>query len=88
MSNYRIEFTKNALKTLRKMDKHQASIIMAWIKKNLIEGENPRTHGKALIANHTGKWRYRIGDYRLIAHIEDEKVVVLLLEVGHRRDIY
>ena len=88
MSRYKVEFTKNILKTLKKMDKHQATIIMAWIKKNLVKTDEPRAHGKALVANHAGKWRYRIGDYRLIAHIDDEKVVILLLDVGHRRHIY
>ena len=88
MSKYNVEFTKKILKSLRKMDKHQAAIIMAWIQKNLVEGEDPRDHGKALVANHAGKWRYRIGDYRLIAHIDDEKIVILLLDIGHRRDIY
>lgn len=88
MSKYNVEFTKDMLKTLKKMDKHQATIIMAWIKKNLVEGEDPRAYGKALVANHAGKWRYRIGDYRLLAHIDDEKIVILLLDVGHRRHIY
>src|SRR5699024_9935109 len=67
---------------------HQAGIIMAWIKKNLVETTNPRKHGKSLSANRAGEWRYRIGDYRLIAHIDDEKVTILVLEIGHRREIY
>ncbi|HLR67918.1 MAG TPA: type II toxin-antitoxin system RelE/ParE family toxin [Virgibacillus sp.] len=66
------------------MDKHQAGIIMAWIKKNLVGTTDPKEHGKGLTANRTEEWRYRIGDYRLIAHIDDEKVTILVLEVGHR----
>ena len=50
--------------------------------------ENPRQHGKALVANRKGQWRYRIGDYRLIVEIEDEKIKILVLNVGHRRDVY
>jgi len=88
MTKYQVRFEKRAQKALKKMDKHQAGIIMAWIKKNLVETTNPRKHGKSLSANRAGEWRYRIGDYRLIAHIDDEKVTILVLEIGHRREIY
>lgn len=88
INSYHVKFTKQALKELKKMDKHQASIILAWIKKNLEGCENPRLHGKALVANHTGKWRYRIGDYRLITHIDDDQIIILVLDIGHRRSIY
>ena len=50
--------------------------------------DNPRKHGKALVENRVGQWRYRIGDYRVICEIQDEEVLVLVLEVGHRRNIY
>lgn len=88
MTEYQVRFEKRAQKTLKKMDKHQAGIIMAWIKKNLVGTTNPREHGKGLTANRSGEWRYRIGDYRIIAHINDEDITILVLEIGHRRDIY
>jgi len=88
MTEYQVRFEKRAQKTLKKMDKHQAGIIMAWIKKNLVGTTNPREHGKGLTANRSGEWRYRIGDYRMIAHIDDEAITILILEIGHRRDIY
>ncbi len=88
MITYQVRFEKRAQKALKKMDKHQASIIMAWIKKNLENTTYPRTHGKGLTADRSGEWRYRIGDYRLIAHIDDETITILILEIGHRRDIY
>lgn len=50
--------------------------------------ENPRQYGKGLTANLSGQWRYRIGDYRLIAEIQDNKVVILILTIGHRLEIY
>lgn len=54
-----------------------------------IEGcENPRIHGKELVENRSDQWRYRIGDYRVTCEIQDEEIIVLVLEVGHRRDIY
>ena len=85
---YQVRFEKRAQKTLKKMDKYQAGIIMAWIKKNLVGTTNPRKYGKGLTANRTGEWRYRIGDYRIISHINDETITILILEIGHRRDIY
>ncbi len=85
---YKVEFTERAVKELKKLDKHTASLILGWISKNLEGTENPRLHGKGLTANRSGEWRYRIGDYRLIAKIEDEKIIILVLSVGHRRDIY
>ncbi|MGI1807088.1 type II toxin-antitoxin system RelE family toxin [Exiguobacterium sp. TDN 0502] len=60
----------------------------SWIKKNLVGTDDPRRHGKGLVSNRSGEWRYRIGDYRLIAYIQDEKVIILILEIGHRRGIY
>ena len=50
--------------------------------------ENPRAKGKALVANRTGQWRYGVGAYRVIVNIQDNELIILSLEVGHRRDIY
>lgn len=70
------------------MDRHTAALLLGWIRKNLEGCENPRQHGKGRTANHSGEWRYRVGDYRLIADIQDERVVILMLHIGHRREIY
>ena len=85
---YTVTFTKEALKQLKKMDKASAALILGWIRKNLEGCDNPRIHGKGLAANHSGQWRYRVGDYRIIAEIYDDKVVILVLNIGHRRDVY
>ncbi|MBQ3038564.1 MAG: type II toxin-antitoxin system RelE/ParE family toxin [Clostridia bacterium] len=85
---YRVEFTENALKQLKKIDRHTSSLILGWVRKNLEGCENPRLHGKGLTANRSGQWRYRVGDYRLLAEIEDDKIIILILNIGHRRDIY
>ena len=85
---YKVEYTKQAVKQLKKLDKSTASLIIGWIEKNLVDCENPRLYGKGLVANHRGEWRYRIGNYRLIADIQDEKIVILILSIGHRREIY
>ena len=85
---YTVVFSKEALKDLKKLDKHTAALIIGWVRKNLEGCENPRAHGNGLTANLSGKWRYRVGDYRLLADIEDNKVVIMMLRVGHRSEIY
>lgn len=85
---YTVRFTERAKKDLKKLDKHTAALILGWVRKNLEGCEDPRLHGKGLTANRSGQWRYRIGDYRLLAQIEDEVLTILVLNVGHRRDIY
>lgn len=85
---YSVEYTPRAVKELKKLDKQTRALIFGWIEKNLVDCENPRQHGKGLTANRSGQWRYRIGDYRLIAEIHDDKVVILVLTVGHRREVY
>ena len=83
-----VVFTDRAEKQLKKRDRHTAAMLMGWMRKNLEGCENPRQHGKALTANRVGQWRYRVGDYRLIAEIKDEEIIILILAIGHRRDIY
>ena len=86
--SWHVEFTKSALKKLKKLDKATAALLLGWIRKNLEDCEDPRIHGKGLSANRSEQWRYRVGDYRIIAHIEDQKVIILILDVGHRSEIY
>lgn len=86
--NYKVKYEKQARKTLKKMDKFQSSMIISWIEKNLIGTENPKLHGKGLVGNKSGLWRYRVGDYRIIADIQEETVTILIVSIGHRRDIY
>ncbi len=85
---YKVEFTERALKDLKKMDRHTASLILGWIRKNLEGCDDPRLHGKALVADKKGQWRYRVGDYRILAEIEDDKIIILILNIGHRREVY
>jgi len=85
---YKVEWSKQADKQISKFDRQIRKMIFAWVLKNLEETENPRQHGKSLTANLAGSWRYRIGDYRLLAEIQDEKIIILLLRVEHRSRIY
>lgn len=86
--SYHVIFSTAAKKQLKKLDKHTAAIILAWIRKNLEGCSDPRAHGKGLTSNRSGQWRYRIGDYRLIADISDEKVTIMIVTVGHRSVVY
>lgn len=85
---YHVVFSKEALKQLKKLDKQTSKYILLWIKKNLEGCDEPRNHGKSLTVNRKGQWRYRIGNYRLICEISDDKLVILALSVGHRKEVY
>jgi mRNA interferase RelE/StbE len=86
--NYSITFSKKALKQLKKLDKYTASLIIGWLRKNIEGCADPRIHGKGLTSNRSGEWRYRVGNYRVIAEIKDEQVIVLVVAIGHRSNIY
>ena len=85
---YTVEYTSKALKSLKKLDKPVLLMIKSWIEKNLIGTTEPRRHGKGLTSNRSVQWMYRVGDYRIIADIEDEKLVILVVEVEHRSRVY
>ena len=85
---YKILFDRNADKQLKKIDKTQQRIMVNWITKNLENTNDSRVFGKALKGNLKDYWRYRIGDYRIIAEINDDEVKILIIEIGHRKDIY
>lgn len=85
---FHVVFSEKALKTLKKLDRYTALLITAWIRKNIEGCTDPRLHGKSLTGDKAGQWRYRVGDYRILAEISDERVTVLVLRIGHRKDIY
>ena len=88
MKAYRVDYTPAAYKMLNKLDKPIAGMLYAWIEANLVGRSDPRAYGKALSANRAGQWRYRVGNYRLIATINDKTVIILMLAIGHRSTIY
>ncbi len=85
---WRLQFSKKASKQLSKMDAGVRRIVIAWLLKNIDGCDDPRAHGKGLTTNKSGIWRYRVGDYRILCDIQDEQLVVLAIEIGHRRNIY
>jgi mRNA interferase RelE/StbE len=70
------------------MEPNIRKLILAWIDKNLEGTDNPRLFGEPLQGNRSDQWRYRIGDYRVLAEIDDSTVTVLVIKVGNRRDVY
>ena len=85
---FRVEYSKAALKQLKKMDRFDARLITSWIGKNLEGCKDPRAHGKGLTANRSGEWRYRVGNYRILCNIKDEVLVIEVFAVGHRSSVY
>lgn len=85
---WKLLFSKKADKQLSKMDPGVRRIIVAWLLKNINGCSDPRAHGKGLTANKSGKWRYRVGDYRILCEIRDDELIVLAIEIGHRREVY
>lgn len=81
-----IEIAEGAARQLGRLDRTNQQRIRAFLAERL--REDPRRTGKALQGRHAGLWRYRIGDYRLICRIEDGRCLVLVLTVGHRREVY
>lgn len=85
---YQLITTDKFDKAFKKLDRQTKKIIKAWIDKNLMDCEDPRIHGKGLTSNRSGQWRYRVGNYRILAEIQDNQLVLVLIDVGHRSKIY
>ena len=83
---YRVDYTRKAEKQLSKLDAPVQKRINKWIRTNLDGCEDPTAYGKPLTASLKGYWSYRVGDYRIIADIQDDKILILIAEVGHRRE--
>jgi mRNA interferase RelE/StbE len=83
-----IEFDDRARRELRKLDAKVQKAILRYLRERIAGSGDPRRFGEPLRRNLSGLWRYRVDDYRVICRIEDERVVVVVLQVGHRRDVY
>jgi mRNA interferase RelE/StbE len=83
-----VEFTETARRQLQKLDKQWQSKILDYLEDEIAILKDPRSRGKALTGDKGGLWRYRIRDYRAICSIEDRHFVILVLEIGHRREVY
>ena len=83
---YRVD--DRALKELRKLGKNAKRDIIAYLDDRIAGESDPRRFGKGLKADLAGLWRYRVGDYRVLCQIRDGELLVLVVAVGHRRDVY
>ena len=86
---YNVELSESAERELGKLDAPQAKRILKFLHQRVAKLGDPRSVGEALHGSRLGEfWKYRVGDYRLICKIEDDRLIVLVLRVGHRKEIY
>ena len=86
---YRIEFDPRAAKELEGLDREVARRILRFLRERVATLEDPRSLGEPLRGPELGRfWKYRVGDYRLICRIRDREATILVVRVGHRRDVY
>ena len=85
---WKIEFSEVAIKQLKKLDKQTRLRIFDYLEKRICTADDPRQQGKALIHNKAGLRRYRGGDFRVICQVNDKTITILVLAVGHRKDVY
>jgi mRNA interferase RelE/StbE len=88
MPVWRVEFDRDAARDLRKLDARAQRDILGYLRERIATDQDPRRFGHALTGDLKGLWRYRVGDYRIVASIEDNRFVVLVVTVGHRREVY
>jgi mRNA interferase RelE/StbE len=85
---WKIEFVPAAAKELKKLGKAEAARIIATLETRIATLDDPRTLGSALTGELGGLWRWRIGDYRAVARIEDKRITILVVRIAHRREVY
>ncbi len=86
--NTTIDYTSTARKQLQQLDKPVARRILDYMDDRVAKQTDPRSLGKALTGPLGTLWRYRIGDYRAICEIQDSSGKILVLQIGHRREVY
>jgi mRNA interferase RelE/StbE len=85
---WRLEFHPDAAKELKKLDRGIAARVVEVLETRIAPLDDPRTLGAPLKGEHGGYWRWRIGDYRVVARIEDERITILVVRIAHRREVY
>lgn len=86
--NWAYSFDERAFKELRKLGTQAQRDIISYLDERISSEADPRRFGKGLKADLAGLWRYRVGDYRILCQIRDRELLVLVVAVGHRRDVY
>jgi len=83
-----ISWDARAVKELKKLDRSAQQNILRYFRDRIATQKTPRRFGKALTENKSGLWRYRVGDYRMICQIQNHQLIVLVLRVAHRKQVY
>lgn len=84
-----IEFDPDAVKDLKKLDRPVQVRIVGFLRERVAALEDPRSIGEALAGARLGNyWKYRVGDWRIVVDIQDQRIVVRVLRIGNRREIY
>jgi mRNA interferase RelE/StbE len=87
-SAFKVFYSRDAEKQFKKMDKQSAKRILQWIELRLVDCQNPRLWGEALVGSFSEFWNYRVGDFRLICEIKDNELIIQVISVGNRKEIY
>ena len=86
---WKIEFDRGAVRDLDKLDRQIARRILAFLYERVAKLDDPRSIGEALKGSKLGEfWKYRVGDYRVIGSIEDDALLILVVKIGNRREVY
>jgi mRNA interferase RelE/StbE len=85
---WKIEYDEAALRDLKKLDRQVQREILDFMDKRVGQAEDPRSFGKPLRHSKFGLWRYRLRDYRIICQLQQRKLVVLVVAIGHRSKVY
>ena len=83
-----IEYDPRAVQDLKRLDQTIQRQILNYMDDRVAKADNPRTFGKPLRHSKFGLWRYRVRDYRIICELQERRLVVLVVAIGHRRSIY
>ena len=86
--SWQIEYNPEALKDLRKLDRSIQREILDYMERRIAKADDPRQFGKPLRGSNFGLWRYRLRDYRIVCELQDKRLVVLVVSIGHRSTVY
>ena len=85
---WKVEWDERAVRDAKNLEPQALKRILTYLRERIATDKDPRRFGKPLLADKSGLWRYRVGDYRIVCRIETDRVVVLVLAVGHRSTVY
>ena len=85
---WNIEIDDVARKQLKKLPRQAQLLLLDYLEHHIAPLDDPRVRGEGLSANLVGLWRYRVRDYRIICNIESDRLVILVVKLGHRKDVY